>query len=82
MTERHSTDVKARTRQEAIAAAEREGFTGGEHVCLGFTASRIPNDLPQPQPPGSQAPSRPRGSESPATAENRRDGGCWLQGAG
>jgi hypothetical protein len=45
MTERHSTDVKARTRQEAIAAAEREGFTGGEHVCLGFTASRIPNSM-------------------------------------
>jgi N6-adenosine-specific RNA methylase IME4 len=42
----------------------------------------MPNDLPQPQPPGSQAPPKRRSSESLATAENGRGGGCWLQGAG
>ncbi len=50
MTERHSTDVKAKTRREAIAAAERDGFTGGEYTCLGFTARRIPNARGQAQP--------------------------------
>jgi hypothetical protein len=41
-----------------------------------------PNDLPQPQPPGSQAPTKPGSSEFPLAAENGRAGGCWLQGAG
>ena len=41
-----------------------------------------PNVLPQPQPPESQAPTKPGSSESPKAAENRRVGGCWLQGAG
>ena len=40
------------------------------------------NDLSQPQPPESQAPRKPGSSEFPAAAENRKDGGCWLQGAG
>jgi hypothetical protein len=40
------------------------------------------NAPPQPQPPGSQAPPKPRSSESLATTENGRDGGCWLEGAG
>ena len=44
MTERHSTDVRAKTRSEAIAVVQREGFIGGEYKCLGFTARRIPND--------------------------------------
>jgi hypothetical protein len=35
-----------------------------------------PNDLPQPQPPGSQAPMKVWSSESPADAEKKRDGGC------
>jgi hypothetical protein len=44
--------------------------------------SRGPNDLPQPQPPDSQAPTKPRSSESPKAVENRKDCGCGLQGAG
>jgi hypothetical protein len=44
--------------------------------------AHCPNDLPQPQPPGSQLPPNPRSSVSPATAESRRGGGCWLEGAG
>jgi hypothetical protein len=41
-----------------------------------------PNALPQPQPPGYQAPRKPRSSESPQAAENGTGGGCWLEGAG
>src|ERR1017187_8910448 len=41
-----------------------------------------PNDLPQPQPPGNRPPPKPQSNESPQPAENRRGGGCWLQGAG
>ena len=33
-------------------------------------------------PPGSNASTKPRSSESPAAGENQRDSGCWLQGAG
>jgi hypothetical protein len=40
------------------------------------------NDLPQPQPPGGQAPPKPKRSQSPPAVEGKMDGGCWLQGAG
>src|ERR1035438_7425562 len=42
----------------------------------------LANALPQPQPPGSQAPTKPGSKQSPAPAENTMGGGCWLQGAG
>ena len=41
-----------------------------------------PNVPPQSQPPGSQAPTKPGSNESPQAPENRRAGGCWLQGEG
>src|SRR5579859_2040816 len=51
-------------------------------TCRATDLIEKPNDLPQPQPPGSQATTKPSSSESPAATENKRDGGCWLQGAG
>ena len=45
-------------------------------------ASSMLNELPQPQPPGSQARTKPARSKSPQTAENGLARGCWLQGAG
>ena len=39
----------------------------------------IPNALAQPQPPGGQAPTKPRSTESPAAAETIKAGGCWLE---
>jgi hypothetical protein len=41
-----------------------------------FRKCALSNDLPQPQPPGSQAPMKVWSSESPADAEKKRDGGC------
>jgi hypothetical protein len=40
------------------------------------------SDLPQPQPLGSWAPTKPGSREFPAAAESKRDGRCGLQGAG
>jgi len=39
------------------------------------------NDLPQPEPPESPSSTKPESGESPPAVENRRAGGCWLQGA-
>lgn len=36
------------------------------------TSAAKPNDLPQPQPPGNQAPTKPGSSESPLAEENKR----------
>ena len=40
------------------------------------------NDLPQPQPPGMQAATKPEPSEPPVAPQNGKGGGYWLQGAG
>jgi hypothetical protein len=46
---------------------------GGDVRC-----SHLANDLPQPQPPGGQAPTKLGGSEFAPASESGEDGGCWL----
>jgi len=60
----------------------RVGRVNGRNVPTLIVLRETANDLPQPQPPGSRAPPKPRSSESSGATENRRGGGCWLQGAG
>ena len=43
------------------------------------TARFPPNNLAEPQPPGSQAPTNPESSESATAAENGRDGSDSLE---
>ena len=41
-----------------------------------------PNAFPQPQPPESQAPTKPGSSESPAASENKKERRLLAAGSG
>src|SRR5882672_3025922 len=69
----YGTPTRTARRQTSNISGRREPIIGTHSP---------PNNAAQAQPPGSHAPTKPMSIESPATAENERDGGFWLERAG